>query len=60
MVAAQQLLRHANYNTTATIYVRGGREAQNEAAEALQAAIFPELFQTIPNSGTSTALSRNQ
>ncbi len=54
MVAAQKLLRHANYNTTADIYCHGGEEAQNEAAEALEAAIFPDLFQNVPKFGTGT------
>jgi integrase len=54
MLAAQKLLRHASYSTTADIYVHGGDAAQNEAAEALEAAIFPELFQIVPNRGTST------
>lgn len=54
MLAAQKLLRHASYNTTANIYVHGGDEAQHEAVEALETAIFPDLFQTVPNFGTST------
>lgn len=52
MVAAQKLLRHANYNTTADIYRHRGEEAQNEAAEALEAAIFPDLFHSCSIRGT--------
>jgi integrase len=42
MKAAQSLLRHASYSTTADIYVHVSDEVQEEAAEALEQAIFPE------------------
>jgi integrase len=38
----QSLLRHASYSTTADIYVHVSDEVQEEAAAALEQAIFPE------------------
>jgi integrase len=49
---AQRFLRHSNLSTTADIYTHTSRQAERDAAIALERAYFGDLFQVVPNSGT--------
>ena len=49
---AQRFLRHSNLSTTADIYTHTSRQAERDAATALERAYFGDLFQVVPNSGT--------
>jgi integrase len=48
---AQRLLRHSNVSTTADIYTHTTKQAEREAAVALERAYFGDLFPVVPNSG---------
>jgi integrase len=48
---AQKLLRHSNLSTTADIYTHTTKQAEREAAVALERAYFGDLFPVVPNSG---------
>ncbi|MEJ2110998.1 MAG: tyrosine-type recombinase/integrase, partial [Acidobacteriota bacterium] len=49
---AQALLGHSNLSTTADIYTHNFTEAERAASESLEKAIFKDLFQVVPSSGT--------
>lgn len=52
---AQNLLGHANLSTTADIYTRTSTEAQREASEVLEAAVFGNLFPIVPKTGNGNS-----
>jgi integrase len=48
---AQKLLRHSNLSTTADIYTHTTKQAEREAAVALERAYFGDLFPVVPDLG---------
>jgi integrase len=48
---AQRLLRHSNLSTTADVYTHTTKQAEREAAVALERAYFGDLFPVVPNLG---------
>ena len=48
---AQRFLRHSNLSTTADVYTHRSKQAERDAAIALERAYFGDLFQVVPNSG---------
>lgn len=48
----QKLLGHSNLSTTADVYTHTSADADRSAALALEQAIFGDLFQVVPSSGT--------
>lgn len=48
---AQDLLGHANLDTTADTYTHPSKEAQREAYEVLEQAFFSDLFPIVPKTG---------
>jgi integrase len=48
---AQRLLRHSSVSTTADTYTHTTKQAEREAAVALERAYFGDLFPVVPNSG---------
>lgn len=48
---AQKLLGHATIDMTADVYTHTSREAEREAALAIERAIYGDLFSIVPNSG---------
>lgn len=55
----QSLLGHSNLSTTSDIYTHTFTEAEREASESLERAIFKDLFPVVPNSGTGNRNSIN-
>jgi integrase len=48
---AQRFLGHSNLSTTADVYTHTSAEAERSAAQALEQAIYGNLFQTVPKTG---------
>jgi integrase len=48
----QRLLGHSNLSTTADVYTHTSADANRGAALALEQAIYGDLFQVVPRSGT--------
>jgi integrase len=51
---AQNLLGHSNLSTTADVYTHTSTEAQREASEILEQAVFGNLFPICSQKGTGT------
>ncbi len=51
---AQNLLGHSNLSTTADVYTHTSTEAQREASEILEQAVFGNLFPVCSQKGTGT------
>jgi len=51
---AQNLLGHSNLSTTADVYTHTSTEAQREASEILEQAVFGNLFPICAQKGTGT------
>jgi integrase len=49
---AQNLLGHSNLSTTADVYTHTSTEAQREASEILEQAVFGNLFPICSQKGT--------
>lgn len=52
---AQDLLGHANLDTTADTYTHPSTEAQREAYEVLEQAFFRDLFPMVPKTGNTNS-----
>ncbi len=54
---AQKFLGHADLSTTADIYTHTLEKSEQEAADAVERAIFGDLFPVVPELGTDTGNS---